>query len=91
MEIQGTVTSAKPVKRDNILFTGTVAKSFRKALQEYEKDLGRLDYDEKFSEKFSEWLLDNYGVSLIFNKDGYITNGIIQNEQKYMIFCLRYS
>lgn len=94
MAIQGTVTTvtrASPIRSDNILFTGDTAQRFRKSRQDFEKDLGRVDYDCKFSEQFSNWLLENYGVSLIFNNDGYITNGIIQDEQKYMIFCLRYS
>lgn len=91
MTQHATVTSAQPVKPDNILFTGTVARCFRKARQDYEKKLGPVNYDREFSEEFSHWLLENYGVSLILNDDGYITNGIIQDEQKYMIFCMRYN
>ena len=51
------------------------------------------DYDTQHpqSEMFFPWLLENYGIQLHFDGPLITTDYTVTDEQKYLIFLLKYS
>ena len=52
------------------------------------------DFDQlnSYNKDFSVWIKDTYGINLQFDQDGMISlNSSIIDEQKYLIFLLKYS
>jgi hypothetical protein len=50
-------------------------------------------YTDFLAEKraFEQWMLDQWGLDVVVEQDGYSPYYTVRDEQKYLLFVLRYS
>ena len=40
---------------------------------------------------FERWMLDQWGLEVVVEQDGYSPYYTVRDEQKYLLFCLKYA
>ena len=77
--------TSKDARWDTLFGEIEFLSKIRRARDLYEQDH---PYDVS---KFVEWMQDNYGVKIIQNENGLTAECNVVDEQKYLIFELKFS
>lgn len=81
----------KDARLNTLMADDRQAKMLKKAWEQWSDCNSVISKGEHAIEEFRSWLLSNYGIRLTRNHLGYQLPFMVEDEQKYAVFLLKFT